>query len=252
MKNLSIGVRLYILVGFMAFGLLVVGALGIYGAQTAEAELQSIYETRVIPMRELARIRRLMVENSSQVFRALQHNPENSYAQLHDHPVTEHIAVIEKNMKWADETWNDYSKRLPAGSEELRLAQEFETLYVQYKNEVLLPELAVLKNSDYSVASAKTFLSSNRRFESKLNEALKKLTEVQQDSVKAEYESAVARNQAQRFGAILAMIVSLLLGIGLAIAIIRSIVKPMADMQQVIERASGQHDFGACGSRWAG
>ena len=50
---------------------------------------------KTIPMRELARLRRLQIENEGHVFRAFQHNPSFEYAKLHDHPIAVHTDAIE-------------------------------------------------------------------------------------------------------------------------------------------------------------
>ncbi|HJV92305.1 MAG TPA: MCP four helix bundle domain-containing protein, partial [Azonexus sp.] len=118
MHSLSIRGRLITLVAFLATALIVAGSISVYIARSAETEIESIYKHEAIPMRELARIRRLVVENSSQIFRAMQHNPSFDYAKLHDHPVTLHLDVIEKNLKWMDETFVSLKANLLPDSEE--------------------------------------------------------------------------------------------------------------------------------------
>jgi cellobiose phosphorylase len=88
MNNLSVKVRLIILVLGMAALLAIVGGLGFHAASSAVEDLHLTYEQQTIPMREVARLRRLVVENKNHVFRAFQHNPAFDYAQLHNHPVT--------------------------------------------------------------------------------------------------------------------------------------------------------------------
>ena len=95
MLNISVRSRLIALVLGMAALLLLVGGLGFHASSSAENELKEIYEHQTIPMRELARLRRLQIENEGHVFRAFQHNPSFEYAKLHDHPIAVHTDAIE-------------------------------------------------------------------------------------------------------------------------------------------------------------
>ena len=62
MSALSIKARLIVLVSFMSIALVVVGAIGFHIASSSEAEVKAIYENQTLPMRELARVRRLIAE----------------------------------------------------------------------------------------------------------------------------------------------------------------------------------------------
>ena len=243
MSGSSIKGRLVALVLFMAIALIAVGSIGFHTAASAETDLRETYEHQTVPMRELARIRRLIVENAGQVFRALQHNPSIEYAKLHDHPITEHTGTIEKNLAWADETWVSLNKSLEPGSPEAALMKELGPLYQSYVKEVVRPMLGALAGGDYSVATTSTFLKTNRAYEQKLNPLFAKLAETQQNSVKATYESASARNHNLRMISVGAMLAGLALAIVLATLIIRSITGPMNEMREVILRAANHNDF---------
>ncbi len=95
MLDISVRSRLIALVLGMAALLLLVGGLGFHASSSAVNELKNIYEHQTIPMRELARLRRLQIENEGHVFRAFQHNPSFEYAKLHDHPIAVHTDASE-------------------------------------------------------------------------------------------------------------------------------------------------------------
>lgn len=67
MSGLSIRTRLIFLVGLLTVAMLAVGGMGFYIATSEDAEMESNYKHQTIPMREVARIRRLVVENSGQI-----------------------------------------------------------------------------------------------------------------------------------------------------------------------------------------
>ncbi|MFZ2269717.1 MAG: methyl-accepting chemotaxis protein [Azonexus sp.] len=243
MSNMSIRGRLIGLVGFLAAALIITGGTSIYIARSAEAEIESIFKHEAVPMRELARIRRLAVENSGQVFRAMQHNPAFDYAKLHDHPITNHLDVIDKNVKWMDETFVALKSHLLPGSEELRILQEFEPLYNKYASEVLLPTMAAMRTGDYSAAMAAKFLKANGEFEGKMNPLLRGMAEAQEKAVKTSYENSTAQNSRFVWISLVTLLIGLLSGLAIAFSTIRSITLPLGEMQTLIMRASRDNDF---------
>ena len=162
MSALSIKARLIVLVSFMSIALVVVGAIGFHIASSSEAEVKAIYENQTLPMRELARVRRLIAENGGQIFRALQHNPGFDYAKLHNHPVTLHTDSIEKNAAWAEESLASFIRQLPANSPEAAIARDVAPLYQAYVREVVNPMVASLKSGDFSTDTVARFIRINR------------------------------------------------------------------------------------------
>jgi methyl-accepting chemotaxis protein len=243
MSALSIKARLIILVSFLSVALVLVGAIGFHIASSSEAEVKGIYENQILPMRELARVRRLIAENGSQIFRALQHNPSFDYAKLHNHPLTLHTDAIEKNVAWADESLANFAKMLPANSAEAAIAREVVPLYQAYVREVIQPMVTSLKSGDYSTDSVARFIRVNGEHEAKLNPLFTKLAEAQQNSVKATYDAAVKRNDFLKTLAIGAIAVALTLGVFVALITIRSIAGPLDEMRRIIARASNDNDF---------
>jgi methyl-accepting chemotaxis protein len=243
MTNLSVRTRLIALVFSMAALLVVVGGLGIYATNSAIEDLQETYEQQTIPMREVARLRRLIVENESHVFRAFQHNPAFDYAKLHNHQVSEHTDNIDKNLLWADETWKDLILRLDPNSPETKLAKEIKPLYDSFVTEVLRPVVARLKAGDYSTDSVASFLKGNANYGSQMNKAFRDLAEAQQNAVKTYYEGALASSTRLRNISITVVVVGSALAFVVALMTIASIVKPLHEMRTVIDRAATQNDF---------
>jgi len=243
MSSLSIRGRLIALVGFLAVALTITGAIGYYIARSAEADIESIFRHEAVPMRELARIRRLVVENSGQIFRAMQHNPGSEYAKLHDHPVDAHLDVVEKNLKWMDETVVALKSHLLPDSEELRLLLEFEPLVARYTAEAVKPTVAALRAGDFSSGTIAFFLKSNGEFESRMNPLLRSMAEAQEKAVKTRYETSTAQNRQFVRISLLTLVLGLLSGLGIAFHTIRSITRPLGEMQALITRASRDKDF---------
>ncbi len=243
MFSMSIRGRLIALVTFLAAALIITGGISFYIARSAEAEIESIFKHQALPMRELARIRRLVVENSSQIFRAMQHNPGTDYAKLHDHPVSTHLDVVEKNLKWMDETFVSFKANLLPDSEELKIFQEFEPLYARYASEVIRPTITALVNSDYSTATVAHFLKANAQFEAKINPLMRSIAEAQEKAVKASYETSTVQNRRFIWISLITLGLGLLVGLLIAVHTIRSITLPLDEMQALITRAARDKDF---------
>lgn len=239
----TIRARLIVLVAFLAAALLVVGGIGVYTAQQADKEVKAIFENQTVPMRELARIRRLVVENAGQVFRAIQHNPAFEYARLHNHPVSLHLDLVEKNITWMDETIVELKSHLLADSEEAKLLAEFQPLYASYVRDVLQPTIKALKADDYSAATVARFLKDNGEFEQKMNPLMRSMAEAQQKAVKNTYDASVARNERMRTISIVTLVAGLLVGLGLAFQTVRSVTGPLREMQQMITHIARDKDF---------
>jgi methyl-accepting chemotaxis protein len=243
MLNISVRLRLIALVLGMAALLLLVGGLGFHASSSAVQELKEIYEHQTIPMREVARLRRLHVENESHVFKAFQHNPSYEYVKLHDHPVSVHIDAIEKNLNWADDTWASLFKTLAPDSPEAKLAKDIQPLYSRFINEALQPSIVRLKAGDYSADGVALFLKANALYGAEMNKAFRDLAEVQQKTVKTQYEAASAQSQQLRNLSIAAIIIGVSLALVVAFLTIRSIVGPLNQMRAVIDQAATQNDF---------
>ena len=243
MFSMSIRGRLIALVTFLAAALIITGGISFYIARSAEAEIESIFKHQALPMRELARIRRLVVENSSQIFRAMQHNPGTDYAKLHDHPVSTHLDVVEKNLKWMDETFVSFKANLLPDSEELKIFQEFEPLYARYASEVIRPTMTALVNSDYSATTVAHFLKANAQFEAKINPLMRSIAEAQEKAVKASYETSTIQNRRFIWISLITLGLGLLIGLLIAVHTIRSITLPLDEMQALITRAARDKDF---------
>ena len=243
MSSLSIRGRLITLVAFLATALIATGSISFYIARSAESEIESIFKHEAVPMRELARIRRLVVENSGQIFRAMQHNPSFDYAKLHDHPVSLHLDVIEKNLQWMDETFVSLKANLLPDSEELKIIREFEPLYAKYVGEVVRPTLKALLDGDYSTPTVAHFLKANSQFEAKMNPMMRSVAEAQEKAVKTSYETSTAENRRFIWISLLTLGVGLLAGLAIAVHTIRSITLPLGELETLIMCTARDKDF---------
>jgi len=243
MSNLSIRTRLIVLVALMTFALILVGGLGIIAVQTESEAMKEVYEHQTIPMREVARVRRLVVDNGSQIFRAIQHNPSADYAKLHDHPISMHLDVVRKNLKWLDETFASLKLSLMPGSEELRLLGEVESSYRDYVARVLDPTMREMESGNFSTAVVAGFLRGNGAFEAKLNPLMTSLAEAQQSAVKKSFEDSVKLAEKDIFWTTMIVVITVIAALIVSYLTIRSITRPLTEMQSTIGKVARENDF---------
>jgi methyl-accepting chemotaxis protein len=242
MNNLSIGKRLYFLVGLLATIAMLLTYLGLNGMSTTVAGLKRVYEERNVPLGQLGDVRRLYTSNVTEILLALQHDPSSPLAKLHDHPVTEHTKRIEDNLGKLDKNWAAYLDR-QLSADEKELADEFADKYKSYRDEVTLPTLKAIASESITVAVTENFLKANRTAGKEVNEALIALEQLQQDEAKNEFDTANAAYQRNTRIAILIAALGITGALAFAAFVIRSIVGPMKKMQQVISAASVDGDF---------
>jgi len=243
MSNLTIRTRLIVLVALMTFALILVGGLGVMAVRSEGEVMKEVYEHQTIPMREVARVRRLVVDNGSQIFRAMQHNPSTDYARLHDHPIGMHLDVVRKNVAWLDETFASLKKGLRAGSEELRLVGEVEGMYRDYVANVLNPTLREMESGNFSAGVVAGFLKGNGAFEARMNPVMTSLAEAQQAAVKKSYDDSVALAEKEAMWTTLIVVAAVIAALVVSFLTIRSITGPLTEMQSVIGRVARENDF---------
>ena len=242
MNNLSVGKRLYLLVGLLAGLALLLTFVGLKGMSSTVAGLKTVYEDRTAPLVQLGDIRRLHAANVADLLRGIQHDPKNEVAKLHDHPTEEHTKRINGHLAEIDKLWAAYLATYLT-PEEKQLAKDFDAKYKRYIAEIILPTVKALEAGNFSLEVISRFLKANRTLAKDADDALDALTRLQEREAKSEFDKAQSGFDTSR----LVSIVLALAGIGGALAfaamIIRSIVAPLRKMQEVITAASQQGDF---------
>lgn len=242
MKTRYVATRLYLLVAFMAVTMVTMGAVGITNMSKVLDSLSTVYNDRTVPTGDLTRIQALLNAGFSEVLRALQHNPAAETSTLHDHPVSEHINRIEKNLVAMNELWAKYMATYLTPEEKL-LAADYEKQNALYVADVLTPALQALKNGDYSIEMTGRFLKGNRKLGADAEKAMSQLIELQMRVAAEEYEKGEAKFRFARNMAMIFITVALAVGLGLAFLIIRSISVPLGQLRSTIGIVDSNSDF---------
>jgi aerotaxis receptor len=102
-KSLSLRARIWATMGALLVLMGVVGIVGLNGLSSTSDQLSHMYSDNLLPSNTVNRMMSLLADNRSQIMLGLQHDPESSFAKLHDHPLDAHIEATMKNRKEINE-----------------------------------------------------------------------------------------------------------------------------------------------------
>ncbi|MBF0565410.1 MAG: MCP four helix bundle domain-containing protein [Nitrospirae bacterium] len=100
-RNMKIGVRLYLLVAFMAIVLICVGVSGLHSLNESNAIIKTIYEDRLVCMGQIDEIARLNLRNRIEILGTLE-DPKTEV-------IGKRTAQIEENVQRINAVWKEYT-----------------------------------------------------------------------------------------------------------------------------------------------
>ena len=226
LKDMKIGTRLFLLLGFLGVLLAGVGAVALSGLQKTNDALATVYLDRVVPLRQLKEISDAYAVKIVDTAHKM-----NAKAMSY----SEGERSIEDALRVVDRQWDAYLATYLV-DEEKKLVAELKPLMsvaaggvgrlrtiVQTQNELQLQEFA--KTELYPAIDPVT-------------NKLQELVLVQLDVAKKEYEQAAARNQSLRAGSTAAILIGLVLGALGGVFIIRGITVPLQEAVAAAQRVA--------------
>ncbi len=225
---MKIASKLYLLVGLLLALSAVVGGMGLYGMKVTVGGLETVYNDRVVPLRDIKDIADAYAVNIVDTTHKVRNNGMSPQ---------EGLAGVEQAEKLIAERWKAYLGTVLV-DEEKRLVAEIE------------PRMKV---ADVTVAKLKTLLRETKSAEiaafaahelytaiDPVSESFSKLVLVQLDVAKREYEQGEAAYAGIRNTAIGLILLGLLAGFGVATWVIRgSVQKPLAQTQDIAREIAG-------------
>jgi len=221
LNRLRISQRLWLMV-FIAFSLFLVAiGIGWQSLISSRDSLKSVYEERTVALSNLMSIDSLLSENYSQILLGFQHDPSHPLVAVHDHPLSMHLEVVERNKQKITEIWANYTA-LPHSGEELTLIADFAD-----KRRIWVEKLTKasqhLHNGEFTPAILSDFLKAGREDRKAASDAFKNLTDLQSKLAQEAYLESEKRYQANLWLFGLLIIVGVVGVLGLAVVIVRRI-----------------------------
>ncbi len=231
MNQLSVNIRLFLLVGLLSLVSVIVGLMGLRGMSETVGGLRTVYEDRVVPLRDLKVIADLYAVNIVD----MTHKVRNGNIEW---------AEARKNLQDArqgiDKTWTAYKATFLV-EEEKKLVATIEPMLAEA--ETTIKELhTILENEDMKAITRFT-IDTLYPVIDPISTKFSELIEVQLNVAKAEYTSSSAQYQQSRLISITLLAVGILAGVLLAFWIVGSVVKPLRMVQEAAQKVSQNFDY---------
>ena len=220
--NFSIKKKLIIIVVAGILSALVAGVLGLVGMHVSKNDISDLYKENLTNVMQVGRITALMRDNRIQLLLALQHNPANKeIVQLHDHPLSQHIDQVSKNIAAIDEIHKEYTSG-QLSPEKRKLVDDFDAKRGAFVNEGLKPVQDALVAGRFDEASRLTLQKLNPLFKP-ADDAANAILENEKREAKEAFDSASANYHKTIVLVVGALLVSIATMLFFGAQIIRSV-----------------------------
>ncbi len=231
MKNFSVRLRLLGLVVFLSMVSIVVGLVGLHGMSTTVSGLQTVYEDRVVPLRDLKVIADMYAVNIVDT----SHKVRNGNISWED--ARKSLAEAESTI---DAKWKAYKATFLVEQEKKMVAEIEPMLLATHAHLDKLRD--ILKREDPQAIAEFTkgpLYPAIDPISGKFSE----LIELQLNVAKEEYMSSQTAYAVSRLSSLVLLIGGTVLGLLAAVLIVRSVTGPLQDVQEVISAVSKAFDY---------
>ena len=234
--NLKIKTLVIGALGFLVALILVIGAMGLVSAEHSVGLVQDVTVGDHKNATAQTAIRLDMELNRSQILQALQHNPELSWSQLHDHPLTVHFDQIDTISARASKRWGEFVAGI-ASPEEKRLAEAWYAKSEGLGLESVRAAAAFVKAGKWDDAETVLIKKINPSYRIG-DEAMKAFIEETGKRTR-EDDTRVAANLKATFYLMLAMLLAgAAMGIAVGYFLVRSISGPLEEAMVIANRVA--------------
>jgi len=232
-QNMTIRARLLSLLVFTSALLMFVGGIGLFGMSRAIQGLEEMYHNNTVPIEQLSTIDSHLLENVG-LLAAAALNPTNE--EIH-----KALNKIDKNFADSSKLWSEFMAT-SMGSEEKKLANEFEVKRGNLQKQGQLPMMEMLRAGRIKEATAH-FVNVMERLYDESEHAADALIKHQIDAAKEEFHKAESLYNNVRTFAIAAIVIGIALAMFVGIMLTRAIASSLATGVTIANRiAEGNLD----------
>ena len=188
LNHLTVKARLIGVLTILSLLLVAIGAEGVLGMRASNSSLGSVYVDRLVPTGQIAKINLMMLENVRQLHLASMHDPRLPEHVLHDHPVSMHTDVVEKNIEVIGEIWKEYIATYLTPDEKV-LADSYAAKRARFMQEGLRGAISLLKEGKFAEANMHLVKTVGPLFVDARGDA-EKLLQLQIDVAKQEFDKS--------------------------------------------------------------
>lgn len=241
----NIGKRLGGLVGLAVLIAFLLSILGIVGLSASTESLRTVYEDRMVPVKNLDKISNLMLDNRLRLRSALSEvriatignqssiEMDQTFASASSERIRKNITDIGELSKAYMATHSTPEEKMPA--------EKFTESYGRLVSEALIPAEAALMANDY--VATKSLAVKAQELAIAAENDLSALVKLQFDVADAEYNGALKRYQQTRLISFGALGLSSAILLWLGFILVRSITRPLEQAIDVFKKISdGKYD----------
>ncbi len=219
--------RLVTMVGCLAGLMLMIGVVGFYAGYSANRQLQSVYNDRLMPLSDIAEIGNRMQGNILALFGAAADGKSGK-------PVAEVASAVSANVSAITAAWQRYTASVQT-PESKAVAEDYAGKRRAYVEEGLKPALAMLAAGKFDELAQHVAQKVNPLFAAAKLDA-DRLTAMQIAGAKANYESAERSNVITSGISIGMLLIGIILGGLLGLVTIRAVTQPLDRMIGLLQR----------------
>ena len=212
LKNLTVGVRLGLLVAILSAIMLAIGISGTRGMEFSNEKLKTVYEDRTVCLVQLSKVMEATYRIRNNLMNA-------SAPDAKPVEIEKYLKTISEQKERLNKNWKDYFDT-SVTAEEKRMADEFQASWAVYAEKATQIEQLIRSGNDKS--AQEILKASGPQFDTP-RVTLGKLLELQENVAKQEYDDAKASSAAMLKINIILIVAGLLIGAGLSYWLIRNL-----------------------------
>jgi methyl-accepting chemotaxis protein-1 (serine sensor receptor) len=228
LQNLSIKSSLYFVLAILLLLLSAVGVAGLYGLNSVNQSLKTVYDDRLVSMGQLDQVIRLINRNQLAVAKAISGDPAK---------IKEAMDSIESNRAEATKVWDEYMATYLTPDEK-KLADQFAAARKTFLAEGLNPTVAALRAQDIAAATALLHGKMAQHYAT-LVEPLNALLKLQLDVGKSEYDQSQSFFGKFKIFTISMIAIGILLGVVIGHWLITRISEPLNYAVEIAQNVAG-------------
>lgn len=232
----SIRNLLRLLVVVFVLVVLTIISLAYTGFSYKQQQYSDNYNNRMVPLYEIERIGALLEESRAHLLLAIQHDPSSPFANDHDHPTSLHTNRVRDNLKEVERLWASFASK-PRGTLAAQLAADYRKTITAYTREAVVPALELLDAGEFYQANAQILLYVNPLFISSSKAQAAMSNRLLQGAEEA-YSAMLNRSQRLTLSLLAAGILGILVAVGFATYVIRSINQGIRALSSLADRMS--------------
>ncbi|MBY0265742.1 MAG: Tar ligand binding domain-containing protein, partial [Burkholderiales bacterium] len=228
LTGMSFRSRIIGLIAFMSLMLGGTGALGLYAQMQVQESLRNVYEDRTVPATQIAEISQRLMQNRLLI--------ADSLVAAQPEQITSSIARVHANTAQISRTWEAFVSR-DFSKDEKALVDQFAQDRAQFIQEGLMPTVAALQSGSLETARRIAAEKLQPLYEP-VEAGIEKLTRLQVDLSKKEYEDSGARADLLRNESVMVILLGMVFAVILGFLMARALVRSLERATRIAESVS--------------